>query len=392
MDLSKLSPEDQNVLAQLFQKAQAATPEGASVEGTPVDLGGAKPGQFKDDPEGAKKHIGMLLARNAKGQLGTKEPHWYGPAALFGAKQFQPLADQNNYFPAAKEANLERFLPPDLPQTPEGISFLDNKGLDNARQLAATRGAGVNVGDLREQIYVKAPMLKGMLKAEITDPNQAATLVQTFGDKTRASFYQPKGFDAESMLPVSYDQANNQWYKGDEPVPANQITRLLSSTLKNVPAAEMNRLNLLNTRMSQIQGFKDTFDPKSWGLINGSLQKTIAFYTDSNPERAAQYKNMYDIVADIVHERYGANLTSNELSQKVDSIMSKYQSPTAIQAFIKIQEARAKTEKNHRVKALKSQQYMGVDELEQGGESEFPTAPAPKATSKKPKKDPLGLF
>jgi hypothetical protein len=101
---------------------------------------------------------------------------------------------------------------------------------------------------------------------------------------------------------------------------------------------------------------------------------------------------MYDIVADIVHERYGANLTSNELSQKVDSIMSKYQSPTAIQAFIKIQEARAKTEKNHRVKALKSQQYMGVDELEQGGESEFPTAPAPKATSKKPKKDPLGLF
>ncbi len=248
-------------------------------------------------------------------------------------------------------------------------------------QYQATPQQGI---DYRPAIIGKAPILKDILTRPIRNAGEATNLTNTFGERERASFYTPKGFDLESGLPVTFDAADNQWYKGGEKVEAKEVSRLLSNTAQNVPDAEMNKLSLINTRLSQLKSFQDNFDPKSWGLINGSLNKTIAFYTDSDPERAQQYKNLYDVVADVVHERYGANLTSNELNQRVDSIMSKYQSPTAVQAFVKIQEARSKTEKNNRIKMLKSQRYIGTDEIAEGGASEFPKAPPkqPGATSK----------
>ena len=366
MDQSRLNPEQQAQLFEMLkQSGQQPTSGGIPVQnGMPMPQQQAAPqqeqqmpapGSFKDDPEGAMKFLmakasGPQLQQGSQG-LYTNIRHTQPLLGLFGMKQRMPV-NEPDYFGAIQQAGLSDFIPQGVPRTPEGMPYINAKTADQIRQLAGQKKGGVNVGDLREEIFRKAPTLKGMLTAPITDPNQAQVLVSTFGIKERSPFYTSKGFDVETGMPVAYDAASNKWFKGDNEVPASEVTQLLSNVIKNVPAGEMNKLSLLNTRLSQIKSFNDTFDPESWGLIDGSLNKTLAFYTDKEPAKAEQYKNLYDIVADIVHERYGANLTQNELSQKVDSIMTKYQSASAIKAFVKIQEARSKTEKNNRVKAL----------------------------------------
>lgn len=349
-----ISPEQQNALMQLFNQMGGVPAEGQGMPQQAALPEGMQPGQFKDDPAGARRAIEQIMMSKATGpqlQPGATPGSYTARVPvdqplfrLFGMKKTVPI-NEANYADTAQAAGISEFLPSGLARTPEGKPFVGGKAFTTALQAA-----------------------------------------QSFGPKTRADFFMRQGFDIESGEPVTFNTANNTWYKGGVKVPAKEVTRTLSNTVQNIPPAEQDRLNIINTRLQQLKSFSDTFDPKSWGLVNGSLMKTLAFYTDTDPERAEQYKNLYDIVADIVHERYGANLTSNELSQKVDSIMSKYQSPEAIKAFVKVQSARAQTEKNNRIKTLRSQKYLGVDETAAGGESVFPsgeTTPKPNAAPAK---------
>ena len=162
---SSLNPEEQNLLFQLMKKANQQPVTGGMPQSTPdqgaqlpVELFGSNqapqaaqspvddmpaPGSFANDPEGAmqfiaKKMQGPQLLRTKDGQLGERKPHWYGPAALFGAKETRPLADQTNYYDSlvgtfGKEV-VDHLLPGETPITPEGkphinadiLSKLDN--------------------------------------------------------------------------------------------------------------------------------------------------------------------------------------------------------------------------------------------------------------------------
>lgn len=194
------------------------------------------PGQFKDDPEGAMRYIlsqkatGAQLQRDPQGRLAMEGER--GPLAkLFGLKpRLDPLLDQTNYAPTAEAANIAEFLPNGLMRSPDGQPMVDKSAFMTALQAA-----------------------------------------QSFGEKKRADFFSYIGNDPDSKMPVTYNAANNTFYKGGKTVDASELDRLLNKVKPQLEGGQINEVtNLLNAQ-SQLEEVKGLFNKDAVGPIQGRL-------------------------------------------------------------------------------------------------------------------------
>lgn len=220
-----MSPDTQDPIAQMGtgqMDAQSAQAMFGGVEQQPGD---------KMHPAEAMHKIasGMQLGRNQQGQLTQRVPVDQPLLRLFGMKKNQTI-DTPNFYDTAKAAGIEKFLPSGLPQTPEGTPFMGPHTFQSALQAA-----------------------------------------QSFGDKTRASFFQYVGNDPDSQLPVTFNSADNQFYKGGKAVAAEALSRLLSKVKPQMAAGEQTRVTDLLNAQSQLEDVKKLFDSDAVGPLQARL-------------------------------------------------------------------------------------------------------------------------
>ena len=136
LNLDNLTPEDQNALSQLFQKAQqqsAPTPQVAGQQGVETASQLPAPGSFRDNPKGAidfiTQQLGQQLQLNKQGKLSVEAPRQgLLPRLFLGKTQQVPLSDPTNYFSSMTdllgEDEAKSLLPKNAPREPGGMPFI----------------------------------------------------------------------------------------------------------------------------------------------------------------------------------------------------------------------------------------------------------------------------
>lgn len=408
INFDNLSPEDQNQLAALFQKAQAPAPQDQG----PVDLGGLKPGQFKDDPAGAMKAIEQLMMSKAtgpqlgesNGQLTTKTPVDQPLLRLFGMKKTVPV-NSANYADAVKEAGIADFLPSGLPRTPDGSPFVSEKVSDQAKQLAATKKdsgsrllspeeSKLTIGYWKEAAPTLVPLAEEIMSKQGALPEWLGKAGPSYRTK-RSELGTVQGFTEEGDA-VEYDMTEKKWYVGGKETPANQVGRLLSKTRPQMTGEQINEVtNLLNAG-KQLEEVERLFDPKAVGPIESKLQSFQEFTGVKLPDlhglsvmtddRIKLKTVMSSAINDYIKAITGAQMSEPEARR----IMKALPKPgSADEAFLPTLHEIMKVTKmklNTRLDVLETQDTVGIKKLRQIANGEVgPQVTTPQATPKKKK-------
>lgn len=271
-DLNNLSPEEKNVLAQLFQKANQGPASPAPVAAI--------------DPVEAIKQIGATYGPkqsvNKSGQLEQTVPR-QNPLGrlLLGNTRKEAVADPTNYLGTLTSAlgpDAANLLPANLPQTPEGGAFVNRDVFDQVMQAAgktkdsrmlSPEESALTIGYWKEAAPSLVPLAESIVKAKGGLPEWLGKQGPSYRLK-RSEFGSVQGF-TESGEPVEYDVTEKKWYVAGKETDAKDIGRLLSKTRPQMSEGQVNEVtNLLNAQ-SSLNEVKHLFDPKAIGPVEDRL-------------------------------------------------------------------------------------------------------------------------
>lgn len=363
IDISKLPPELQKALFEASkQSGQQPTSGGipmdqaSMADAPPMPLLPRQPGDKMDPNEAMQiiqQRFSQQLGQNKEGQLTEKVPTGQPILDLLGVKVSRKIKSPD-FFTSAKQAGLDRFLPNNLPRTPEGNPFVDAKTYQTALQTA-----------------------------------------QSFGDKTRAPYYTMLGFEEGSNLPVTFDAASKRYFKGDKEVSGNEVQRLLSKTKPQLGDGQMNDItNLLNAK-SQLDEVKALFDPNAVGPVQSRLYdaskkmginlndlKGMAAITD---DKARLRTVLASGINDYIKAITGAQMSEIEARRIMAAMPDANANEEAFMPVLQQVIAITETKYKNKLDVLESQGTVGIDKLRKLMDRKpAPSEPKPKSDKADP--------
>ncbi len=351
IDFSKLTPDEQNQLSALWEQ-QRAPVQGPAMQPAMPTSGGMqrRPGDKMDPMEAMKliqEQMGQQLQQKG-GMLGQNVPHSQPLLGLFGAKQFRPLSDQTNYLPTAEGAigqeAVQNLLPGNLPKEPTGRKFLGKEQYDQLMQAAASgknkTPQDPNLGAFGEAFLNEAGSPAQVEAWKKLNPSTQASLagnIPGFRTKRQDAFAQTEILSNGDAVQKNINDGK-YYYSGTQiPYEGKISGQFLPKTQKSMADSTAIQLGKTQTLINSIDLAEQSLMPDKFGLWQGTFNKTIASYTNKDPEAAAMFRQLKTVFTEVTHDLYGGTLTGNELDQATDLLFSQYQSFEAVKSALGVQ-------------------------------------------------------
>jgi hypothetical protein len=384
IDISKLPPELQNALFQASKQQNAQpTTGGIPMEQAPAaEAPMPAPGSFKNDPQGAMNFIAQRfsqqLGQNQAGQLTQRVPVNQPLLQMLGMKKNVPVQSPD-YFQAAQEHGLT--LPDNLPRKPDGTPFVtedvfqrslsargENKGLPNDPAIGAFGEAFLQEAGSPAQVeawkklqpstQARLGLGIGGLRTKRQDAF-GQTEVLGNGDAVQKNINDGKYYYAGTQIPY------------DKGVDGQQLPRV-AKTMSDSTAIQLGKTQTL---LNSIDLAEQSIQPEKFGLWQGTFNKTIASYTNKDPQAAAMFRQLKTVFTEVTHDLYGGTLTGHELDQATDLLFNQYQSAEAVKAALGVQRDKLSNRLENISGLLKAGNIKGADAVK-------PTTPKSGAKSK----------
>lgn len=158
--------------------------------------------------------------------------------------------------------------------------------------------------------------------------------------------------------------------------------QFLPKTQKNMSDATAIQLGKTQTLLNSIDIADRMLLPEKFGLWQGTFNKTIASYTNKDPEAAEMFRQLKTVFTEITHDLYGGTLTGNELDQATDLLFNQYQSFEAVKGALNVQRNKFTNRLENVSQLMKASNIRGAEAVK-------PTEPkaGKKAESKKSSTD-----